>query len=172
MTSGRCEREGEFAMSVDHGRGGQRAFLLQLQVELVGPQGLHASGGERAPDQGPVSVDEAEHATDRYVSVEQSAHYLDLLEHPVDEPGAVARPDEQTLDARPKEAAFDLEARPAAIFLGIDDIHAAGAHGEVVDVRPGVGDPPVVQQPNGVGEAVKALTQPFFAGCAKRPGCG
>src|ERR1019366_6703196 len=77
-------------------------------------------------------------------------HELDLLEHSVDEFGAVARTDKQSLKTRPEEATFDLEVRTPPVLLGIDDIDAAGGHGQVVDIRLASRDPPVMQQPERV----------------------
>ena len=96
---------------------GKRAFCLELEVQLLGPEGLNAASGERSSEQGPVGFDKAEHTVDRDVAVEMLSHHGDLLEHSVDEFGAVARTDEQSFDARSEEAAVDLEVGRPRYFL-------------------------------------------------------
>ena len=96
-------------MYLRNGVGGEGSFSLELGIELLWPQCLYAAGGEGAADQWPVCLDKTEHTVDRDIAVEQAAHDVDLLEHSIDDFGAVARTDEQSLNARPEETTFDLE---------------------------------------------------------------
>jgi hypothetical protein len=140
----------ELPVYLGNGVSGEGSFCLELGIEPLWPQCLHAAGGEGAADQWPVCFGKTEHTVDRDIvvpCVEQAAHDVDLLEHSVDEFGAVVRTDEQSFNARPEEATFDLEVRTPPVLLGIDDIDAAGGHGQVVDVRLASRDPPVMQQP-------------------------
>ena len=59
------------------------------------------------------------HSTPRTGSsvIEECADDLDLLQDPVDEPGAVAGADEHSFDPGPEQAAVDLQVRPARYFL-------------------------------------------------------
>jgi hypothetical protein len=114
--------------------------------------------------QRPVGFHETKHAVDRDVVVEQCAHDFDLLEHALDEFGAVAISDEQAFYPRPHESAFDLEVGAASVLLGVDDVDAAGSHRHVVDVGPSSGDPPVMQQPECPGgELVEPPTESLLA---------
>ena len=88
--SGDRQPLGERSVNLGDGIGGERAFDLELGVELLGPQGVHLAGGEAAAEQRPVCFDEAEDLVHRHAGLGECPHDLDLFEYPVDEFGAVA----------------------------------------------------------------------------------
>ena len=89
--------------------GWEGAFFLELGIELLRPHCLHAAGAEGAADEWPVGFDEAEHSVDRDIAVQQAADDVELLEDSVDGPGAVARTDEHSFNARSEDSTLALE---------------------------------------------------------------
>jgi len=78
--------------------------------DLLRPQHIDVARRERAADQRPVGVDEAQHSAHRQ-SIgprlgKRRAHQLDLLLHAVDELGAVPPADHQRLGPRAHQAAL------------------------------------------------------------------
>src|SRR4051794_9018366 len=62
----------------------QRADRFQPRIQPLGPQRLDAPGCERAADQRPVGLDEAEHPVDGEIATHDAPHDLDLFNNPVD----------------------------------------------------------------------------------------
>jgi len=110
---------------------------------------------------------------DSNIVSDDSADDVDLLECPVNDPGAVPGADEQLLHPRAKQAAFDLEMGTALVLLCVDDVDAGGAHGDVVDVRPAPRDAPIMEQAQCVRpELVEAVPEPLLAARPRTPGRG
>lgn len=80
----------EIPMHLSNGVERYWPYCLELRIELLWPERLHAAGRERTADPGPVCFHEAEHPVNRDIVIEQSPHHLDLLEDSVNEFGAVA----------------------------------------------------------------------------------
>lgn len=85
----------------------QRSGCPEVRQQPLGPEDLNATSGERAADQRPVRVDEAQDTVDRDLATNHLTDDLDLCEDPVDELGAVAGPDDKPFDARAQQSAFD-----------------------------------------------------------------
>ena len=69
------------------------------------------------------------------------------------------------------QPAFDTERGAALVALRVDDVHATGADGDVVDVRPGPGDAAVVQQADPLlRQAGQPHPEHLFAAGAASPG--
>ncbi|MET3172455.1 UNVERIFIED_ORG: hypothetical protein ABIB52_000279 [Arthrobacter sp. UYCu721] len=105
---------------------------------------MNATSREGAPDQGPVCFDEAQHPRDRNIP-DEVAHDVHLLEHPVHQFRAVTAANKELLDAWAKDAALDLQFRPALVPLGIDNPDSTRSDGDVVDVGLRSGDAPIVE---------------------------
>src|SRR6478672_740925 len=115
------ERASKLAVGVSDQCCADGPVRLKSRVQLLRPLDQHPSSRERAADQRPVRLDEAEDAPDRNVRLEQVTDHLDLVECAVDELGAVPRSDPQALDPGPKDSTLDVQARTASVPLGIDD---------------------------------------------------
>jgi hypothetical protein len=71
---------------------------------------------------------------DRNLVTDHAAHHVDLIEHPVDDLGAIAGADQQFLHSRTNQPAFYAQAWAALVLLGIDHVDPARGHGNVVNV--------------------------------------
>lgn len=162
----------------------QVAGLLKLWIQLLGPEDLHALGGECAADEGPVGFDEAQDSVDGYppvrsswtfrsVGVEDVLDDIDLLADSLDHLGAVAGADEEPLGPRAEEAAFDFEVGSAVVLLRVDDPDTGRGDGDVVDVCSAAWNPAVVEYAEGVvAEFVQLCAQAFFSQGACVPRLG
>lgn len=115
------------------------------------------------PTSGQSASTKAERTRDREVT-NDLADELDLLQHTVDQLRAVAATDQNLLDARTQDAAFDLQLWPALVALRVDDPDPACCDDDVVDVGPRAGDASVVQDRDRLrGEGIEPGTQALLA---------
>lgn len=151
----------------------QESGLGQGRLELPRPHHRHVVHGERAADQGPVRVDEAQHAPHRNLRLigQGCADQGDLLAHALHQGGAVASSDVEQFDAGSQQASLDAKLGPGvAIALGVHDENPRGAHRQVIDVGPGVRDPAVVEDAQRLSDhGCQHLTQHPFTLSADRP---
>ena len=176
--SGSGERGGQVVVDeVDVGWS-ESSWTGELLGCLSWPQDIDLGDPERSGDQRPVGVDETQHAPDRAVlglraGRQRAGYELHLPKHTIEQLGAVAGADHQHLGAGPQEPAVYPQVRPPGESFRVDDVHTAGGDGEMVDVGPGAGDPPIVQQPHTfAGELVQALGESLLADGAALPGPG
>lgn len=111
---------------------------------------MNATGRERAPDQGPVGLDEAHRPGDRNIP-DEVAHDVDLFEYTVDQFRAITPANDELLDAWAKDATLDLQLRPSLVPLGIDHPDPFAGYSDMVDVRLRTGDASVVKDSEVIG---------------------
>jgi hypothetical protein len=99
---------------------------------------------EGTADEGPVRVNKADRAPDEHTR-HCLPHNVNLLEDAVNELGAVALPDKEALNTRAHDPSLDLEARAPSVTLSVDRPDAMAGYHEVVDVRPGPRNSPIMQ---------------------------
>jgi hypothetical protein len=119
----------------------------------------HAIHGEGLRQQGPFPADEAQRAADPHLGVPKHLpHRIDLASYPVDELGAVPTSDKQLVRTRPHETGLSAFDPPFVLFC-VDYPHPRCRNRQMVNVRPGVWDAPVVHH-HDVGKAVKPRSKP------------
>jgi hypothetical protein len=127
--------------------GAERTGRRTPPGSLARRQDRNAADLERA-QQRPVAVDEAQHSTDPYVGVacKRALDNVDLTKHAADELRAIPSTDDEVLRSRVQQAAAVFDGDASRVPRGVDDEHAARADRQMIDVRAGAGNPPVVQE--------------------------
>lgn len=148
-TLGHGERGGELPVDrVDRVRT-EFSGLLNLFDRSLGPLDLHLLNVERAADQRPLCVDEAQHGGDLDSRAsrggEGRAHQSNLLQHSIDDVRAVATTDDQPLNTCPEESAVDSAVRAPLILLGVDHHDPTRTDDKLIDVDPGAWNAPIVE---------------------------
>ena len=133
---------------------------------------MNAAGHERAPDQGPVGFDEAQRPGDRHIP-DQVAHEPDLFEHPIEQLRAVPPAHQELLDARPKDAALDLQLRSPRVPLGVDHPDPLAGYDDMADVRLRARDAAVMTDRDAVGgQGFQPSPEAFLADRTPLPSLG
>lgn len=150
-----------------------RTVILQSWVQPLGPENIHASCRERASYERPVSLDEAEHAADSMVVSDYAAHHVNLLDHAVDQLGAISATNQELLNPRADQTALDHQTWTSLVTLRVDDEDSAGCDGEVVDIRGASGDLAIMEDAERVAsKLIEASAEALLAERASVPGLG
>ncbi|MDQ0213347.1 hypothetical protein J2S92_004051 [Arthrobacter bambusae] len=124
---------------------------------------MNTASREWAPDQGPVSFDEAQRPSDRHIP-DSVAYAPDLFEHAIDQLRTVAPAHEELLDAWPQDTALDLQLGSARVPLRVDHPDPLAGYGDMVDIRLRTRDPAVMKnRETTVGRGVKPGPETFLS---------